>query len=59
MVEARERTLVNWVFLDNLQKFTVYTVRVRAFNVLGYGPAINTTIITNQDGEQLVWSIWA
>lgn len=49
MVEARERMLVNWVFLDNLQKFTVYTVRVRAFNVLGYGPAINTTIITNQD----------
>ena len=50
-VEVRERWLVNWALLGELKKFTVYSVRVRAFTNIGYGPQNNITVITSQDGK--------
>ena len=54
-VEVRERRLVTWVLLSELKKFTVYSVRVRAFTTVGDGPENNITVITSQDGTNFVF----
>ena len=51
-VKTRERFLVNWVLLDGLKKFTEYSVRVRAFTSVGYGPENIITVLTSQDGRE-------
>ncbi|XP_078344750.1 uncharacterized protein LOC144630294 [Oculina patagonica] len=49
-VEERERgPLLNWVILDGLKKFTIYSIQVRAFTSEGYGPENNITALTAQD----------
>ena len=53
-VEFRERgPLLYWVILDGLEKFTFYSVKVRAFTTEGYGPGNNITALTGQDGMTL------
>lgn len=37
--------------LTGLQKYTMYMVRVMAFTRMGRGPAVNTTVLTDEDGE--------
>ncbi|KAL9958573.1 hypothetical protein ACROYT_G035603 [Oculina patagonica] len=49
-VEVRERgPLLNWVILDGLKKFTIYSIQVRAFTSEGYGPENNIPAVTGQD----------
>ena len=51
-VEVQERGLVNWALLSELKKFTAYSVRVRAFTSVGYGPENSVTVITSPDGKR-------
>ena len=51
--EIIERRLINWVILSDLKKFTVYSVRVRAFTTIGIGPEYYSTVLTAQDGKEL------
>ena len=53
-VEVQERGLVNWALLSELKKFTAYSVHMRAFTSVGYGPENSITAITSQDGTELV-----
>ena len=51
-VEFRERgPHLYWVILDGLEKFTIYSIHVRAFTTEGYGPENNITALTGQDGK--------
>ena len=53
-VEVRERgPLANFVILDDLKKFAFYSIQVRAFTTIGYGPGNNLTALTAQDGMDL------
>ena len=56
--EIIERRLINWVLLTDLKKFTVYSVRVRAFTTIGIGPEYNSTVRTAQDGMELACTAW-
>ncbi len=57
-VEVRERgPLLNWVILDGLKKFTIYSIQVRAFTSEGYGPENNITAVTGQDGMEHTYNM--
>ena len=56
-MQVRERFLVNWALLGELKKFTEYSVRVRAFTSIGYGPENNITVLTSQDGTELTCNL--
>ena len=55
--EVRERRLVNWALLGELKKFTIYSIRVRAFTSIGYGPENNITVLTAQDGMKAMFHV--
>ncbi|XP_022790788.1 protein sidekick-2-like, partial [Stylophora pistillata] len=41
--------LLRWIILDNLKKFTAYSIQVHAFTTEGYGPGNSLTALTRQD----------
>lgn len=40
--------------LTSLDKFTDYVITVKAFTMVGWGPARNVTVSTDEDGKQCV-----
>ena len=57
-VEEREgQPLLRWMILDNLKKFTFYSIQVRAFTTEGYGPENKLKARTGQDGMFLSYDV--
>ena len=53
--EMEVEPFLHWIILDNLKKFTAYSIQVRAFTTEGYGPGNNLTARTSQDGMYLTY----
>lgn len=57
MEEREGQQLLRWMILDNLKKFTFYSIQVRAFTTEGYGPENRLKARTGQDGMFLSYDV--